>query len=61
MKPKIICPRCRHPGIDKGRAPDGRRAYRCQKCNNLWTEGMQGREKNWSEQRQGFQFKEGLI
>lgn len=50
------CPRCRHKGIDKGRAPDGRRAYRCQSCCEVWTMGMQGRKRKYSPQRESFQF-----
>lgn len=50
------CDNCQHTGIDKGRALDGRRAYRCQRCRNVWTSGMQGRTKRYSPQRGGFQF-----
>jgi len=50
------CPNCKHPGYDKGRAFDGRRAYRCQSCGDIWTEGMQGREKKFKTQNGGFQF-----
>lgn len=53
---KRTCPSCKHPGIDKGRAMDGRRAYRCQSCRYVWTEGLQGRTKTFVEQRVGFQF-----
>ena len=53
---KRICPSCKHTGIDKGRAMDGRRAYRCQRCGNVWTEGLQGKTKIFVEQRVGFQF-----
>lgn len=38
---KRRCPICKHPGYDKGRAFDGRRAYRCHNCGNVWTEGLQ--------------------
>jgi len=55
MKNKIVCS-CLHTGIDKGRAFDGRRAYRCQKCGNVWTDGIQGREKKYSPQRMSYQF-----
>jgi len=51
-----VCPSCNHPGYDKGRAFDGRRAYRCQQCGKTWTEGMQGRERKYSPQRMGYQF-----
>ncbi len=50
------CPSCHHAGIDKGRAFDGRRAYRCQKCGTVWTEGLQGRERKYSNQRESYQF-----
>ena len=49
------CARCNSANIEKGRARDGRRAYRCQ-CGNIWTEGMQGRKKQYSVQRQSYQF-----
>ena len=52
---KRKCPRCRHPGLDSGRAADGRRAYKCQQCGNTWTEGRQGKQK-FSKQREGYQF-----
>lgn len=52
------CPRCRKTNIKKGRAMDGRRAYLCSDCNNIWTAGMQGRAKKYSSQRIGFQFAE---
>jgi len=41
---------------EKGRAMDGRRAYRCPVCVSVWTEGMQGRVKRYSSQRPGYQF-----
>ena len=50
------CAYCQTTTPDKGRAWDGRRAYRCKCCGKVWTEGMQGREKNYSEQRHGYQF-----
>ena len=37
---------------------DGRRAYRCTCCGNIWTEGLQGRQRKYSEQRPGYQFKD---
>ena len=43
-------------GIDRGRAMDGRRAYRCQMCGGTWTQGMQGRQRQYSVQRPGYQF-----
>ena len=50
------CASCQTTNPDKGRAWDGRRAYRCKCCGKVWTEGMQGREKKYSEQRHGYQF-----
>jgi len=41
---------------DKGRAVDGRRAYRCAVCQHVWTDGLQGREQRFSKQRTGYQF-----
>lgn len=52
------CLVCQTPKPEKGRAMDGRRAYRCACCGNVWTEGMQGREKQYSEQRPGYQFRD---
>ena len=54
--PNLICGHCRQPGPKKGRAFDGRRAYRCGNCGNTWTDGLQGRERNYSPQREGYQF-----
>ena len=53
---KRKCKNCGCIGIDKGRAYDGRRAYRCQNCKTIWTEGLQGREKRFSLQRIGYRF-----
>ena len=50
------CSICKHPEPDKGRAFDGRRAYRCPKCGNTWTCGLQGRKQRFSKQREGYQF-----
>jgi transposase-like protein len=52
---KRSCHNCKHTGIDKGRAIDRRRAYRCQKCGAQWHE-WQGSKKRYSPQRQGDQF-----
>ena len=52
----MICPNCAHKGIEKGRAFDGRRTYRCRKCGYTWTRGLQGRQPRYSKQRQGTQF-----
>jgi len=41
------CPRCRRTEVTKGRAPDGRRAYRCESCYYVWTKGMQGKAPKW--------------
>lgn len=51
------CPACRGTNFEKGRAFDGRRAYLCNSCYKIWTEGMQGRTKKYSIQRNGYQFK----
>lgn len=53
---KLVCDGCRSSDIEKGRAFDGRRAYRCRNCQNIWTNGMQGRKKKYSKQRQSYQF-----
>lgn len=50
------CSVCITGNPEKGRAFDGMRAYRCKCCGNVWTEGMQGREKRYSPQRHGYQF-----
>ncbi len=42
--------------FDKGRAVDGRRAYRCKVCRTVFTEGLQGRKKRFHNQREGYQF-----
>lgn len=55
------CNTCIHPDkskMDKGRAFDGRRAYRCPDCGEIWTEGLQDRQQKFSDQRPGFQFKD---
>lgn len=50
------CDNCNHPRPDKGRACDGRRAYRCPQCGNTWTRGLQGRRQRFSPQRESNQF-----
>lgn len=55
MSPCGVCG-CRL--LDKGRGFDGRRFYRCRKCDNRWSEGLQGRERKYSEQRIVPQFKD---
>ena len=42
------CDNCNHPRPDKGRACDGRRAYRCPQCGNTWTRGLQGRRQRYT-------------
>lgn len=59
MSKKLRCGVCGNRGVDKGRAADGRRAYRCQRCGEVWTCGTQGREERRSEQRAGYQFCDG--
>lgn len=55
-KKKHFCRICKSNKFDKGRAFDGRRAYRCKNCGHIHTLGMQGRNKRFSEQRYGYQF-----
>lgn len=50
------CAKCQHLEISKGRAVDGRRAYRCEFCGHIWTNGLQGRSPSYKPQRKGFQF-----
>ena len=50
------CPQCRAVDFDKGRAADGRRAYRCQTCRCVWTEGLQGKTPSYSALWLGYQF-----
>ena len=52
---------CGSNKFDKGRAFDGRRAYRCKQCGNTHTSGMQGRKKQYSKQRLTFQFYNTII
>lgn len=52
----IKCPKCQCTEIDKGRAFDGRRAYRCKSCKNEWTNGLNGRKQRYSIQRMSNQF-----
>ena len=53
----IRCPTfCGSRKVDRGRAADGRRAYRCRVCGATWTSGMQGRRQQFSDQRPGYQF-----
>lgn len=56
-KTKYTCS-CGCNDYDKGRAVDGRRAYRCKKCGGVHTNGMQGREKRYNSQRISYQFKD---
>ena len=50
------CGTCHKRATDKGRAWDGRRAYRCRLCGQTWTFGLQGRRRRFSPQRIGYQF-----
>lgn len=54
--PRHECRYCMHRPLDKGRAMDGRRAYRCPNCGTTTTYGMQGRKRRYSVQRGGYQF-----
>lgn len=56
MPKKIKCSNCFNINVSKGRAFDGRRAYRCNNCGHVWTNGMQGRKKKFSKQRESYQF-----
>lgn len=58
MKTRRACSRCLSPSIDKGRAWDGRRAYRCRACRHEWTEGWQGmaRQRPSPQRQSGHQF-----
>lgn len=58
---KRKCPHCSKTKYDKGRARDGRRAYRCIFCDHIWTEGLQGRKKRYNIQRQGTQFRDKNV
>ncbi len=50
------CCRCEQRQMfDRGRAFDGRRAYRCQGCGNVHTKGHKGKRR-YSVQRMGHQF-----
>lgn len=53
---KLQCGACHCPDVLKGRAFDGRRAYKCGRCGGVWTCGMQGRAKRYSAQRWSYQF-----
>ena len=53
---RLECRGCRCRKIDKGRAMDGRRCYRCQHCGSTWSSGLQGRKPKYSDQRNSFQF-----
>jgi len=55
------CSICGQKNPEKGRAFDGRRAYRCSQCGNEWTKGMQGRSKKYSIQRSCNQFNEDRL
>lgn len=50
------CARCNHAGLEKGRGLDSRRIYRCLACGYSWSEGLQGRRRQYSIQRPGYQF-----
>ena len=56
------CNNCNQNGnVSKGRAFDGRRAYRCNNCGNVWTNGMQNRVKQYSSQRESYQFADSKL
>lgn len=56
MKYDDECGNCHKRVVDRGRAFDGRRAYRCTLCGMTWTCGLQGRVQQFSSQRVGYQF-----
>lgn len=56
MSKEVKCPRCNHPKPERGRAFDGRRAYRCPRCDNQWTMGLQGRQQKFNPQVDTNQF-----
>lgn len=58
MDREVRCCKVKVHQLDKGRAFDGRRAYRCPVCGSKWTEGTQGRKRRYSKQRPGYQFKD---
>lgn len=51
----LICFVCTGNDVEKGRAFDGRRAYRCRRCGCEWTNGIKGKRR-YSVQRVGHQF-----
>lgn len=53
---EMACGLCHSRSIVKGRAFDGRRAYRCAACGAVWTAGTNNREPRYSRQRTGYQF-----
>lgn len=52
---KRVCPVCGKAHLEKGRAADGRRAYRCLVCRHVWTDGAT--RKKFHTQRVGYQFR----
>lgn len=55
---EIVCKNCNQKSnIDKGRAVDGKRAYKCNGCGHIWTNGK-GRKEIYSIQRMSYQFKD---
>ena len=52
----LKCAACGHHGLELGRAMDGRRAYRCRACGDIWTDGTHGRKPRYSDQRLSDQF-----
>ena len=56
MNNNRACSNCLTPDPERGRAWDGRRAYKCKCCGRVWTEGLQGKNKKSNKQRVGYQF-----
>lgn len=46
----MVCDKCRAADVEKGRAVDGRRAYRCRACGCVWTDGLHGRPRRYNPQ-----------
>lgn len=55
--PCPVCNNTRH-SHDKGRAPSGKRAWRCKLCGVDWIKGSKGRRRQFSRQRTRNQFKD---
>jgi uncharacterized C2H2 Zn-finger protein len=45
--------------VEKGRAVDGRAAYRCVKCGKIWTQGKT--RIRYADQRKTYQFSHSSV